>query len=61
MVSNKGVIDKVEEASHADRRHSATAQHGDRALALIGDERVSLTEEDVCLWDCGNMKACADI
>lgn len=23
------------------------AQHGDRALAIIGDERIRLTEEDV--------------
>ena len=23
------------------------ARHGDRALAIIGDERISLTEEDV--------------
>lgn len=26
---------------------SNAAKHGDRALAYIGDERVSLTEEDV--------------
>jgi len=31
----------------AERRESV--KHGDRALALIGDERIVLTEEDVCL------------
>lgn len=28
-------------------KHDIAAKHGDRALAIIGDERVSLTEEDV--------------
>ena len=28
---------------------SIAAQHGDRALAIIGDERIRLTEEDVWL------------
>ena len=27
---------------------SEAAHHGDRALAVIGDERITLTEEDVC-------------
>jgi hypothetical protein len=51
MAANKGVVDKVEETLHGERRLGAAAQHGDRALALIGDERVSLTDEDVCLVD----------
>lgn len=34
--------------SDADKAEIA-ARHGDRALAFIGDERVSLTDEDVCL------------
>ena len=29
--------------------HDDAARHGDRALSIIGDERVSLTEEDVRL------------
>ena len=44
------MIEKHEHGHTADRRHSAVAaQHGDRALALLGDERVRLTEEDVSL------------
>ena len=31
---------------HNDARRES-ARHGDRALSLIGDERVTLTEEDV--------------
>lgn len=28
--------------------HNDAARHGDRALSVIGDERVTLTEEEVC-------------
>jgi hypothetical protein len=28
--------------------HNYAARHGDRALSIIGDERVTLTEEEVC-------------
>lgn len=34
--------------SDAEKADIAT-KHGDRALAIIGDERISLTEEDVWL------------
>lgn len=27
--------------------HDESAKHGDRALSIIGDERVTLTEEEV--------------
>jgi hypothetical protein len=52
-MASKAIVDKVEEAPDTSSAHAATkiddaAQHGDRALALMGDERVSLTEEDVC-------------
>lgn len=26
----------------------ASVKHGDRALAIVGDQRIELTEEDVC-------------
>lgn len=50
---NKPEMDSVEHRERAPRNNSASAidadtvKHGDRALAIIGDERVSLTEEDV--------------
>lgn len=51
-MSDKVVIDRVEEAHPApfDSRAAKDrygAQHGDTALALIGNKRVNLTEEDV--------------
>lgn len=55
MDSNKGVIEQVEEAhSGSSRRLSALSSakahpRGDRALALIGNERITLTDEDVRL------------
>lgn len=58
MEANKSDIEQVED-SDAPRSHSIDATKGDRALALIGDERVSLTDEDVSslltrclLWCC---------
>jgi len=39
----------VEEARHTHHDdHTASVKHGDRALAIVGDDRVELTEEDVC-------------
>ncbi len=34
--------------------HNHAARRGDRALSMIGDERVTLTEADVCAYplDC---------
>lgn len=40
--------DTLRGMSDADKAEIA-AKHGDRALAFIGDERISLTEEDVRL------------
>lgn len=54
-MASKTSMDLVEENEHAPRKGSLSAidpnaaKHGDRALAIIGDERVSLTEEDVCM------------
>jgi hypothetical protein len=48
MATMKAVVDKVEAAHTGDSHHGIVTKHGDRALALIGDERVSLTDEDVC-------------
>lgn len=50
METNKGSIEHVEEAvaSSSSRRLSTLDnKKGDRALALIGDERISLTDEEV--------------
>lgn len=52
-MSDKVVVDQVEEARS--RHGRKTAQHGDRALALIGNERVSLTDEDVLAQAIGSM------
>ncbi|KAK5128906.1 hypothetical protein LTR85_000239 [Meristemomyces frigidus] len=48
-MSDKVVVERVEEACsdlRSGRHGGDVAQHGDRALALIGNERVSLTDED---------------
>lgn len=49
MAANKdGGVEQVEEAyASSSRKMSTLDTKGDRALALIGDERVSLTDEDV--------------
>ncbi|KAI5363919.1 Putative major facilitator superfamily, MFS transporter superfamily [Septoria linicola] len=49
MATSKTAVDMIEE--HDPRKNNSiigheASQHGDRALAIIGDERVSLTEED---------------
>ena len=48
MASEKNVAEMIEGsyASTGPTPH-ATTKHGDTALALLGSERVSLTEEDV--------------
>lgn len=51
LPSEKYFVHESEEVEHGRRSHSIdrreSTKHGDRALALIGDERVFLTEEDV--------------
>lgn len=44
MGANEGAVEHVEDDS---RKLSMANAKGDRALALIGDERVHLTDEDV--------------
>jgi hypothetical protein len=50
MAKNAASTDMVEEYHEPQKGSSIDAQvakHGDRALAIIGDGRVRLTEEDV--------------
>lgn len=48
MGTDKTDIEQVEEADvHSSRKLSMANAKGDRALALIGDEHISLTDEDV--------------
>lgn len=51
MALDKSVVDNVEESrrstSYSHIKDAAAAKHGDTALKIIGDERVSLTDEDV--------------
>ena len=49
MADDKGVASGVDRIEHIEDPHDASAKHGDRALALIGDDRVEVTEEDVRL------------
>jgi hypothetical protein len=47
-MSEKMSFGDVEKAGHNDSLHDEVVmKHGDRALAYIGDERVTVTEEDV--------------
>lgn len=53
-MTNRLEIEDKAEVSHLDDalanekgNHNRDVKHGDRALALIGDERIELTEEDV--------------
>lgn len=44
----------AEESNHRHLHHELNPEaklHGDRALALLGDERIELTEEDVRLYE----------
>lgn len=48
MNATKDGVEQVEEAyPPSSRKTSISKTKGDRALALIGDERISLTDEDV--------------
>lgn len=63
MADTKTAVDMIED--HEPRKGSITvnadaALHGDRALAMIGDERVRLTEEDVCDSDRRNSQSRTD-
>lgn len=40
-------IEDLESDKHFRSARGGSLKHGDRALAIIGDERVALTEEDV--------------
>lgn len=49
-MSDKMGFSDVEKAGRNDSLHSEVAiKHGDRALAYIGDERVTVTEEEVSM------------
>jgi hypothetical protein len=43
----KPYVEQKEDIEHGGRRRQSSTKHGDRALAIIGDDRISLTEEDV--------------
>lgn len=51
MSFDKSVVDKVEGRRSTSYSHfkdaAAATKHGDTALKIIGNERVSLTDEDV--------------
>lgn len=47
-MDEKGTFGHLEGAHKESNAHSSdAARHGDRALSIIGDERVTLTEADV--------------
>jgi hypothetical protein len=43
-------IEDLEGEKHFHIAHGGSNKRGDRALVIIGDERVALTEEDVCIF-----------
>jgi hypothetical protein len=43
----KPYVEQKEDIEHGGRRRQSSTRHGDRALAIIGDDRISLTDEDV--------------
>ena len=45
--AEKSYVEQKEDIEKGERRRQSATKHGDRALAIIGDERVSLTDEDV--------------
>lgn len=47
--AEKGYLEQNEDVEDGTPRKQGQAKHGDRALAIIGDERVSLTDDDVCI------------
>ena len=60
-MEDKAAFDQVEDRRGMSQQNDfakneeIVAKHGDRALALIGDERISLTNEDVRIVYCGNL------
>lgn len=44
---DKGHVEQKEDIENGGRGRQSSMKHGDRALAIIGDDRVSLTDEDV--------------
>jgi hypothetical protein len=46
--TEKSELEQKEDIEHGGRRRQISTKHGDRALAIIGDDRISLTDEDVC-------------
>jgi hypothetical protein len=45
---DKSYVEQKEDVERGGRRRQSSTKHGDRALATIGDDRVPLTDEDVC-------------
>jgi hypothetical protein len=43
----KPYAEQKEDVEYGGRRRQSSTKHGDRALAIIGDDRISLTDEDV--------------
>jgi hypothetical protein len=43
----KPYAEQKEDVEYGRRRRQSSTKHGDRALAIIGDDRISLTDEDV--------------
>jgi Major Facilitator Superfamily len=41
-------FEQKEDIKHSGHRRLSSTKHGDHALAIIGDDRISLKEEDVC-------------
>lgn len=46
-MADKAAFDEVEHTESSLEKYGGVAKHGDRALAIIGDERVIVTDEDV--------------
>ena len=44
----KSHTEQKEDVEKDGRQRQNSAKHGDRVFAIIGDERVFLTDEDVC-------------
>lgn len=45
----KSYLEQKEDIEKGERRRQTSTKHGDRALAIVGDARVWLTDEDVRL------------
>ena len=46
--TEKSYYEQKEDTERGGHRRKSSVKHGDRALDIIGDSRVSLTNEDVC-------------